>query len=288
MRTINSEQRKSICGVTVLYNPEKFVIDNINSYVEQTDYLYIIDNSKNFSDFVNSFYESNNKVEYIFNNGNLGIATALNIGGHKALELGFQYLLTMDQDSKAPPNLIEKLNKTAINISNVGIVSPKHSNKFGTHTNILVTKDVIRVMTSGNLLSLEAYKVAGDFNEDYFIDYVDIEYCMRLHHLGFKVIQLDDVILEHSEANIVEKTLFKKNYYPTNNPPFRWYYKSRNLLYLRNQYRKIFSSQCGEELNIFIRNVVKILLFEDKKILKIKMILVGILDYLKKKKGRKF
>jgi rhamnosyltransferase len=288
MQTINTDSKKTVCGVTVLYNPQKNVIYNINSYLEQIDYLYIIDNSEKFSDFIKSYYEASKKVEYISNKSNLGIAAALNIGAHKALEKGFQYLLTMDQDSKAPSFMVESLLNTALSNVDVGIVSPKHSNKFGTHINIPVTKDVVRVMTSGNLLFLEAYNVAGDYNEDYFIDYIDIDYCMRLHHLGFKVIQLEKVILEHNEANIVEKTLFKKKFYPTNNPPFRWYYKSRNLLYLRKQYRKIFPGQCREELNIFIRNVVKILLFEDKKVLKIKMILVGILDYLKRKKGRKF
>jgi rhamnosyltransferase len=277
-----------IAAVVVLYHPELNVIINIASYIDQVEKLFVVDNSDTVDNSIIKkilFYE---KVEYIQNATNVGIAAALNIGARKAIDEGFHYLLTMDQDSKAPPNLIEKLIKTAVSNTNVGIVSPKHSNKFGTHLNIPLTKDVVRVMTSGNLLSLEAYKVAGDFNEDFFIDYVDIEYCMRLHHFGFNVIQLDNVIIEHNEANIVEKYLFKKKFYPTNNPPFRWYYKSRNLLYLRSQYSKIFPSQCGEELNIFIRNVVKILLFEDKKILKIKMILFGILDYLNKKKGRKF
>lgn len=288
MQTINTDLKKTVCGVTVLHNPQKNVIHNINSYLEQIDYLYIIDNSERFSDFVKSYYEASKKVEYISNNSNLGIAAALNIGAHKALELGFQYLLTMDQDSSAPQYLVESLIKAALFDADVGIVSPKHSNRYGTHNNIPVLKDVVRVMTSGNLLSLNAYKVSGNFNEDYFIDFVDIEYCLRLYSAGFRVIQLNNLILEHNEANISEKKLFNKKYYPTNNPPLRWYYKSRNLLYLRKQYRKIFPGQCSEELNIFIRNVVKILLFEDKKILKIKMILVGILDYLKKKKGRKF
>lgn len=288
MQAINIDPMKTVCGVTVLYNPQKDVIDNINSYIEQINFLFIIDNSNNLSDFVKLYYKSFRKVEYIFNNNNIGVATALNIGAQKAITFGFKYLLTMDQDSKAPSNLVESLLKTSIIHKNVGIVSPLHSNKYGTQNNLNYSKDLVRVMTSGNLLLLNAYEVVGGFCDDYFIDYIDIEYCMRLYNFGYKIIQLDDVFLEHNEADISEKKLFNKKYYPTNNPYFRWYYKTRNLLYLRNQYKKIFPKPCKEELNVYIRNVIKILLFEDKKILKIKMILVGILDYLKKKKGCKF
>lgn len=194
----------------------------------------------------------------------------------------------MDQDSKASSNLVESLLKTALNRQNVGIVSPLHSNKYGTHKNLSIRSDVTRVMTSGNLLSLAAYKVAGNFCEDYFIDYVDIEYCMRLKYNKFDVIRLEDVILEHNEADILEKRLFSKKYYPTNNNPFRWYYKTRNLFYLRKKYKNIFPKACREEVDTFFRNFIKVLLFEEKKLLKMKMILIGIVDYIKNKKGRKF
>lgn len=288
MQTINTDLKKTVCGVTVLHNPQKNVIHNINSYLEQIDYLYIIDNSERFSDFVKSYYEASKKVEYISNNSNLGIAAALNIGAHKALELGFQYLLTMDQDSKAPPNLVEELIKAIIKKEKVGIVSPLQSNKYDTHKKFSNSIDVPRVMTSGNLLSLNVFKVVGDFCEDYFIDYVDIEYCMRLKKNNFEVIGLNYIILEHNEANIVEKQLFSKKYYPTNNLPFRWYYKTRNLLYLRKKYKNIFPDACKEEVDTFVRNFVKVILFEGNKFSKVKMIMIGLLDYVKGMKGRKF
>jgi len=89
MQTINKDIQKTVCGVTVLYNPEKVVVENIDSYIHQIDYLFIIDNSDFATDFVKSCYISNNKVEYIFNNNNLGVAAAL-----KQLEWDFNtYLL---------------------------------------------------------------------------------------------------------------------------------------------------------------------------------------------------
>lgn len=287
-KLISADSTKSgVCGVTILYNPQHEVINNINSYVEQVDYLLLLDNSDTPSYFINDYFQNIKKVNYVFNKGNYGVAKALNLGAKKAIEYGYQYLLTMDQDSKAPLNLVEELLKTALKNGKVGIVSPLQSNKYDTHLRLADSIDILRVMTSGNLLSLEVYKIVGDFCEAFFIDYVDIEYCMRLKYKNFDVIRLNNVVLEHNEANIVEKQLFFKKYYPTNNLPFRWYYKTRNLLYLRKKYKNIFPAACKEEVDTFVRNFAKVILFEENKFSKVKMMMIGLLDYVKGMKGRK-
>lgn len=80
----NNSLKTNVCGVTVLYNPSKDTIENIDSYLEQINYLLVIDNSKNPSNFVIDYYKNNHNVEYIFNNDNLGIAKALNIWSQKS------------------------------------------------------------------------------------------------------------------------------------------------------------------------------------------------------------
>lgn len=276
-----------VAGVVVLYNPKLDVIENIDSYLNQIDFLYIIDNSEKKSNFISEYFQSVEKIEYLFNNYNFGIAAALNIAANKAISRGFIFLLTMDQDSKAPANMINSLLEVARNNKNVGIASPLHSNKYGTH---LAKKDpvekVIIAMTSGNLLSLEAYKKLGQFNEEYFIDYVDIEYCFRMHRYGYEIIRLNDVILEHNEADLSARKIFNRTYYPHNHKPFRLYYKTRNLLYLREKYKNIAPHLLKTEYDSFIRTVIKIILFENERIVKLKMILSGITDYFKKKKGK--
>lgn len=271
-----------VAGVVVLYNPEQDVIENIKSYLDQIDYLYIVDNSENPEPSVREFSKTKKNIEYIFNKRNLGVATALNMGAGKALESGFKYLLTMDQDSKAPPNLVELLLNIAKVDENIGIVSPVHSNKYGTHIkNNNNVRKVISVMTSGNLLSLNVFKKIGDFCDGFFIDYVDIEYCIRLNYKNYKVVQLNNVILEHNEANISEKNFLSKKFYPTNNAPFRWYYKTRNLLYLRDKYKKIFPGPLKTEYSTYFRNISKIIIFEKQRITKLKMIILGYYDYRK-------
>jgi rhamnosyltransferase len=278
-----------IAAVVVLYNPYQNVIENINSYLNQVEHLYIVDNSVKPDSFISGFAESKDKVEYIFNNGNLGVASALNIGAKKAIEYGYSFLLTMDQDSKAPADLVENLLKIAEADGQIGIVSPLHSNKFGTHfkSGENITKEMI-VMTSGNLLSLNAYRRIGTFRDDFFIDYVDIEYCIRMNYNNFKVISVNNIILEHDEGNLSRRKFFFKTFYPSNNIPSRLYYKTRNLFYLRDTYRKKYPQPLKTEYDAYLRNVVKIFLFEKQKFLKFRMILSGFWDYLHGKKGRKF
>jgi rhamnosyltransferase len=280
----------SVAAAVILYNPKDNVIQNIESYINQVSHLYILDNSKILDLSIKNFIIAFNKIDYIYNGRNLGIATALNIAAGKAIGKKYSYLLTMDQDSKAPINLVETLLDTANKSDKAGVISPLHSNIFDTHQRDIDSKITIvnTVMTSGNLISLDAYTKVGGFNEDLFIDYVDVDYCLRLKSSGFNIYKIHSIILEHNEANLKEKKILNMKIYPTNNDPQRIYYKTRNLLYLNSTYSKKYSKIVRNEFSIYLRNLIKILLLEKQKYLKIKMILMGITDYLKKQKGRKF
>lgn len=280
---------QKVAGVVILYDPEEVVVENINSYINQVDRLFIIDNSLKQKVLITEYTHSKNNVEYIINSENLGVAASLNIGAQKAIEAGYSYLLTMDQDSKAPANLVSELLKAIESDEKIGIVSPLHSNKYDTHLKQKekITEEMI-VMTSGNLLSLKVYQEIGTFREDFFIDYVDIEYCIRMNFKKFKVLSINNIILEHNEGNLSKKIFFPRTFYPSNNPPLRLYYKTRNLLYLRNIYKKNYPHPLKTEYDAYLRNVAKIILFEKQKFLKCRMILTGIIDYLKKRTGRKF
>ena len=60
-----------LAGVVVLYNPGMDTINNIKTYIENVDKLYLIDNSSqnNKNYFPNDNF-CKDKIEYIFNNKN--------------------------------------------------------------------------------------------------------------------------------------------------------------------------------------------------------------------------
>ncbi len=281
---------KKIAAVVIFYNPDVKALNNLKSYINNIDKLYAIDNSDLI---LNSLFKKKlaaiNKVVYIQNKSNLGIGVAINIGVKRAIEDGYEYLLTMDQDSYFEKDALKILFNFIERFPTAGILSPYHKNKFFTNPpKNMEYEEILDVMTSGNLLNLSVVQKVGYFNEEYFIDYVDIEYCLRLKENGFSIIRVNNSILKHNEANISKKTIFGSIIYPTNHAPTRWYYKMRNFFYLQGKYKKSFSEYfINEKINIR-NNILKVLLFESQRMKKIKMMIKGYIDFKKNVRGKLF
>jgi rhamnosyltransferase len=272
-----------LAGVVVLYNPSKDVKDNINSYLEFLDKLYVIDNSsdsheKDFND---------EKMEYIHQDENMGIAYPLNLGCVLAIRDRFNWLLTMDQDTKfnsdVLPVLIDYIENN--DTSKDGIVTVWHESNL----DVEKTKDKIDYplteMTSGNLLNLDIYKIVGKFREDFFIDGVDIEYCLRLKKKGYRIVRFNNVFINHNLGNIEYHKLFGKRFLCTNHNYIRNYYMQRNYRYINEEYKGIAPDYCDMLIHIKLR-IFKILMFEKDKYRKIRNIFRGIKDYKKGIKGK--
>lgn len=284
-----SSSKYKVMGVVILYHPDHEVIENISTYLDQVGQLLVIDNSDISHSKIVDEIKSFKNINYISYGQNIGIARALNHAAQVAIKKGYKFLLTMDQDSKVPLNLVNASVSIFEENNNVGLVTPLHAHKYGTHIKpIGKTEKVIIAMTSGNLISLDVYKKVGGFDEDYFLDYIDIEYCFKLHLHHYDVIRINDLILAHNEGAITEISIFNKKVHPHNHQPFRWYYKTRNILLLGKKYKKKFPELFSLEFNSYLRMIIRLILFEKYKIRKMRMILLGWWDYLNNKKGKKF
>jgi len=277
-----------IAALVILYNPDKNNLDNINSYINQVEKVIIVDNSE-LSNEVLFAKASFKNFEYIFNDSNIGVAAALNIGAKKAIEQGFDYLLTMDQDSKADEAMVFKLLELMQSSERIGIVSAEHYDK-DIHNLIepenLFVKNVLSTITSGNLLSLNAYKILGGFLDQLFIDHVDHEYCLRLNQNNYKVIKTNEVLVFHKLGNSKRRKFFRWIFYPSNHSPLRLYYRTRNRLFVDNLYRKSFPEYIRRDRRNFIRELFEIIAFDKNVWAKIKMILQGYIDYKKNHFGK--
>ena len=60
------------------------------------------------------------------------------------------------------------------------------------------------------------------------------------------------------------------------------------MFLLRKKYKNIFPELFSIEFNSYLRMIARLVLFENYKIQKINMILLGWWDYLSNKKGKKF
>ena len=278
-----------IAAVVILYNPDNNILENINSYANQVEKVFVVDNSDFSNEALLNKTDSFINVEYVFNNSNIGVAAALNIGAKMAIEQGFDYLLTMDQDSKADEAMVFKLLELMQSSERIGIVSAEHYDK-DIHNPIepenLFVKNVLFTITSGNLLRLNAYKILGGFLDQLFIDHVDHEYCLRLNQNNYKVIKTNEVLVFHKLGNSNRRKFFRWTFYPSNHSPLRLYYRTRNRLFVDKLYRKAFPEYVRRDKRNFIRELFEIIVFEKKILAKISMIIKGYIDYKKNRFGK--
>jgi len=277
-----------VAGVVVLYNPTEEIYNNVLSYVNQVDYLYVVDNSEMTSENANIVIAAHpDRVKLIKKKQNIGIAASLNLAAEIAVKDGSDLLLTMDQDSRVSENYIPKMLQVFERDNEIGILAP-----FIIHTkNPRTPKDsgienITVAMTSGSLIRLSAHREIGGFLEKLFIDYVDNEYCLRMKSFGFKVMKLNSVYVYHELGEVKFRKFLFKDVFPTNHSALRLYYRSRNRFYIHKVYKNIFPKYIKFDRYVFIKEIFKVFLYEKNKTEKIKMIFLGYVDYRKNKFGK--
>ena len=159
-------------------------------------------------------------------------------------------------------------------------------NNYESYVKEDIVIDTVSVMTSGNLLNLVAFKKTGKFNEKYFIDYVDHEYCFRLQRKGFCIKIFKGSVLLHKLGNMEIKKFLGSTVCFTNHNYIRRYYMTRNRLDLAYNYFFSFPEFILQDFHRFFIEWKNILLFEENKIKKQKSIILGIIHFLIGKYGK--
>ncbi|ERJ11056.1 glycosyltransferase [Haloplasma contractile] len=271
-----------ILATIITYNPEYDLLNyNLLKLIKQVDEILIVNNGDTLTrDKINNM----SKLTIIENEINKGIACALNTALQYAVENQYIYLLSMDQDSIIPDYFVINLMKYFDLYENVGVVGPNIIEKeLGENksNNVNETSEVTHVITSGSLNDVQALVKSGGFDEKLFIDMVDLDMSYKVIDSGYKIIQTSEVELEHRIGEPeIRVHLFKKHFI-RNHSPFRKYFFVRNRLYLAFKYRSrglkfVFGHLIGIVYYTYIT-----MMFETNKIFKLKMILLGVFDFLR-------
>ena len=275
-----------LAGMVTLYKPSEDNISNISNYIDSIEKLYVFDNTDNIDN--SNMLPKNKKIVYITEKENKGIAYSMNVCAKRAIKDGYNYLLTMDQDSKMNSDIINKMLEFLKNTKEkkIGLISPYQDIDSDEERSKNEFDDVIEMMTSGNIISLDAYEKIGGFKSWLFIDCVDTDYCMNLHKNGYKVLRLNNIIMKHELGNLKVHKLFGKEYPCYNHNPMRRYYIVRNNLYINEMYHDIYPEYCDHLIRVQKGQVKRILAFEKNKYKKLKMMYKGYKDYKKGIKGK--
>lgn len=272
----------------ILYNPDESVIKNIQSYINHVEKIYLVDNSKVINIDLQETYGSLLKTDIIHDGINRGIAKRLNQVCDLAIQDGFEYLLTMDQDSYFDENAIAKYFKC------IETIYEKDVSMFGVNyqqkTNRLTCnhEKVKFLITSGSIINLKLFKNIGDFDENLFIDFVDTEYCFRAIQKNYSIIKFTNIYLQHSLGQVSEKYSFKslKKTIRTFHSEIRLYYITRNYFYVRSLYQKEFPLEIALLRKDILNRIKNKILYTGNRLKTIKLLIKAIYDYKKNKMSK--
>lgn len=241
-----------IAAGIVVYNPDNNIRFRtcLEGILKQVEKVYLFDNSpESITDKIPE------RVVYMTEHRNLGISYALNRIMDAAKRDGFQWVLTMDQDSIVPEGLVDGYMKTIESTINIGIVCPQVIDGRRSYMEIKEEpkQEIVDFcITSASCTSIKAWEKVGKFDDWLFIDLVDNDFCKRLVVSGYKIVKLNDKILNQEFGKIIpkkeriqkfwigmSKLLNNQNIakfsYRKFVSPMRIYYTCRNIIYVNKK-----------------------------------------------------
>lgn len=279
------ENRFSYIIGIVTYNPQ---IERLAQCVRKAagnhQKLVIVDNGSSNIESIKGILGDIQTASLIENKTNCGIAKALNQIFRLAKQQGYEWVLTLDQDTIIPDNLLERY-KQAIceNGMQLAVLCPQiHDDAtnitWPTLANDETGRYVERCITSASLNRVEMWERTGGFDERLFIDEVDHDYCYRVRKEGGNILLVNGAAIHHTIGNSKVYSVFGKKIVVRNHSAFRKYYITRNILLVdRKQNGKITFSA----LRHCVLFSIKTLLFEDNKVKKLLACMKGLADGVK-------
>ena len=204
----------SVAAIVVTYFPKADLLERVlQSVAPQVDRIYVIDNTPRaaLADISLAWFNEawlcgmSSNFEYSPLGKNEGIAIAQNRGIERALADGYQELVFFDQDSAPPSNLVtglldarQGLEAKGICVGAIGplifdaksqIFTPiVRANFFwasGVKYSIGQTEpqQAEVIISSGSMIAAHVLKEVGPMLGPLFIDWVDVEWCLRAQKL---------------------------------------------------------------------------------------------------------
>src|SRR5207247_9483384 len=164
---------------------------------------------------------------------NRGVGHALNLAVQRARQMGYSWLLTMDQDSVVDGSMIQAYQAAVERDRSRVCLAPMIAGNGATRH---ATGGVIRyAITSGNLVRVSLFDQVGLYDEGFFVDCVDFDFSLRLRRAGYAVHRVSNAFTQHQLGEVNEVPSFLSRYYAEHSP-VRRYYMSWNFLSMMERY----------------------------------------------------
>lgn len=275
-----------VCAVVVTHRPDTALLARaLAAIAPQVEALVVFDNGSGDAalDRLRPLVAAHGGT-LLHDAGNVGLAEGFNRGIAKARAGGHGFVLLLDQDSVAAPDMVATLvaahgrlaaRAGADGAPGVAAVGPQFvdartgmpgpfvrigfpfNRKIAGGPGEVVECDFL--ISSGCLVPVAVLDAVGGMDASLFIDNVDLDWSFRARHAGYRLFGVCDARMEHS----IGDRLLRSRWVPTGvlvHGPGRLYYMMRNrlLLYRRPHVPRTWVAQdllrlCGKFARMSLR-----------------------------------
>jgi rhamnosyltransferase len=292
----------NIAAIVVTHNPKEEFLNFLNIIVEQSDLVVLVDNNSSSIIIEKIFQKKEKNLILVKNKDNLGLAKAQNQAIKIAIDANMDAVLLLDDDTVVDTDYVENMKKSFSNYvkehesERIGIFASNFIDKniggngnFGRLTSDgfeTLNFDVVAsnyilvsfVYSSGSLIPIEVFKSVGIFEESFFIDNIDTEFCLRLLKNKYKIIVTKKACLIHTVGEREKHKFLGLTIKPNFHSAKRKYYFARNGEAILKKYRESFPGYKRIFRKKLIHDLLGIILYEPNKWKKIVAVVKGIND----------
>lgn len=281
----------NVCAVVVAYYPDEEFEARLQAIHPQVVRLVVVDNTPEAAPPSLKFRAIwGDQLHYIGNFANRGVAAALNQGLEYALQQGLPWLLTLDQDTQCYPDMVDILGRAYQSCEpRPAVVGSNYFDPLNRRLKVPAddkaeSLEQKTVITSGSLVDTRVAKQVNGFREDYFIDQLDHEFCLRVRAHGYRVVISRQPAMAHSVGRPGGPRLPFLGILP-NHPPVRKYYIARNTVVTVAEYWRKEPAWCLRRIVRLLLGLVEMALLEDHRFSKVRAFSGGVLDGLRRCMG---
>lgn len=274
-----SPMKDNVIAVVVLFRPDGDLQFRLNVVMEQVVKLIAVGNDQLGGERLDGLL--GDKCEYIENNINAGLGTALNQGLRRARELHAEWCLLLDQDTLVDQDLVEGLRSVHDDYSipsSIAILAPNYRSNGGlriAYPEKAHFQEMRTVVTSGSLVSLDAVATCGGMKENFFIEGIDLEFALRVRRAGWVVVASGKPLMTHGAGADEERRFLWRTVQVGHHSPERCFLQVRNLVWTMREYWVFDKTWVVTSILALLKRLLLTISFEKNRGAKITAMLKG-------------
>ena len=272
-----------LAAVVTAYHPDERLGAVVQAALRSCELVVVADNTPGDAPSLADKLDDP-RVRVLRSGRNLGLAGALNLGLAE-VPGDAEAVLFLDQDSVLPPELVAGL-RAHLADPRIGVVGPtpvdadtgaRYERLADQHAAL---DDRPSIITSGMLVRRGCFEQVPGFREEFFVDCVDTDFCLRVRRSGQRVVRDALLVLPHSIGSGRDHRLGPLTVRVLHYPAWRHYWIARNGIVLTREFGARERGFALTNALFTARWLLVTALFDERRRASVPAVLSGLLDGL--------